>query len=200
VIEIGIGSRWRHKKRGTEYQVIDIDAGLRCSSMASWVEACFRDKPLVIYRSLATGKYFVRPLDEFADGRFEFVRPRVPKPEPTTVQGLVDKFNEAMADIRYGYWTFGDADAGERKRKVLGDGIMQMEKIMDPLYALIKPALKAEKKETKADDAWPFTAEEWFRLPMKLRERWWNETDYLRRKPSDVLLADVKKAVEVLRA
>ena len=33
-----------------------------------------------------------------------------------------------------------------------------------------------------------FTAEEWFRLPPALRERWWAETDYSKRTPSPDLL------------
>lgn len=36
-----------------------------------------------------------------------------------------------------------------------------------------------------------FAKEHWFSLPLKLRVRWWRETDYGRREPSDELLAAV---------
>lgn len=42
------------------------------------------------------------------------------------------------------------------------------------------------------DTAKPFTREEWFRLPLPLRQRWWRETDYSRMQPSADLLAAVQ--------
>lgn len=61
------GSRWRHKKRGTVHTVLD-HAKLQT------------DKPLednavlIVYRS-EDGALWVRPDEEFADGRFELMRP-----------------------------------------------------------------------------------------------------------------------------
>lgn len=64
------------------------------------------------------------------------------------VKEIVDMFNDAMRDIRYGFWTFGE---GDDKRKILAEGIMKMEKIMDPLYQLIKPALLKEEEAKKTE-------------------------------------------------
>lgn len=33
-----------------------------------------------------------------------------------------------------------------------------------------------------------FTSDEWFSLPLAFRMRWWRETDYGKRRPSDELL------------
>jgi hypothetical protein len=60
------GTRWRHRVRLTEYEVIDDQAQLQCS------EARVVDGVLcVIYRSLETTQVYVRPREEFLDGRFE---------------------------------------------------------------------------------------------------------------------------------
>ncbi|EFO31625.1 hypothetical protein TRICHSKD4_1830 [Roseibium sp. TrichSKD4] len=57
--DIGIESHWKHVKRGTEY----------------WVQAvALREEdrePVVIYRDCHTGTCWVRPTNEFLDGRFE---------------------------------------------------------------------------------------------------------------------------------
>lgn len=54
------GSRWRHLKTGGRYEVV-------CNGL---VEASLT--PCVVYRSLdrPAEPYWVRPLDEFLDGRF----------------------------------------------------------------------------------------------------------------------------------
>jgi hypothetical protein len=38
--------------------------------------------------------------------------------------------------------------------------------------------------------------EQWFKLPMALRRRWWHETDFSRRKPSPALLAAIAAALK----
>jgi hypothetical protein len=44
-----------------------------------------------------------------------------------------------------------------------------------------------------------FTREQWFRLPVEFRRRWWSATDYGRVEPVDI--ADLlKEAVELLQA
>ena len=40
-------------------------------------------------------------------------------------------------------------------------------------------------------DAKHFTRAQWFALPLKLRQRWWRETDYGKREPSAELLETV---------
>jgi hypothetical protein len=56
---------WRHKKRGTTYRV--VAQGL---SQISTYESFQDGQEVVIYQS-TDGNWYVRPLDEFYDGRFE---------------------------------------------------------------------------------------------------------------------------------
>jgi hypothetical protein len=59
--EPDIGSRWRHLKRGSTYEV--LGTGVIEATLA----AC------VIYKAEADGTTWVRPLHEFMDGRFEWL-------------------------------------------------------------------------------------------------------------------------------
>jgi hypothetical protein len=65
---------WRHKKRGTTYEIITQGASLQC---ATWpeMEDMFDDDTFTVYRNVDTGAIYVRPTPEFMDGRFE----RLPK-------------------------------------------------------------------------------------------------------------------------
>lgn len=45
------------------------------------------------------------------------------------------------------------------------------------------------------DDALPFPPEKWKELPLKLRQRWWLETDYGRKRPTPELAATLREAV-----
>lgn len=40
-----------------------------------------------------------------------------------------------------------------------------------------------------------FSAEEWSRLPLGLRQRWWRETDFNRLEPSDDLLRACREII-----
>jgi len=51
------------------------------------------------------------------------------------VQEIIDTFNDAMRDIRHGYWQF---DGQERDRKVLAAGIMKMEKTYDDMGRILR--------------------------------------------------------------
>lgn len=59
-----MNNRWRHKKRGTEYTIM-ARAKMQCSS-----DPKFDDIEVVVYVGDA-GQCWVRPKDEFFDGRFE---------------------------------------------------------------------------------------------------------------------------------
>jgi hypothetical protein len=61
---------WRHKKRGTTYQVMTHFAALQCASDQE-TEDRFKDLNWTIYRSREDGAVYVRLTSEFMDGRFE---------------------------------------------------------------------------------------------------------------------------------
>jgi hypothetical protein len=65
---VTVNSTWRHKKTGGEYQVL----AFACLQAHRNV---LDDQPAVAYRKLGdnTAPVWVRPRDEFEDGRFEFV-------------------------------------------------------------------------------------------------------------------------------
>lgn len=58
--DVTVYSVWRHKKRGSVYTIVGVRRGV------------------VFYCSHADGKLWYRPLDEFADGRFEVVKGEKP--------------------------------------------------------------------------------------------------------------------------
>lgn len=68
----GAGTLWRHKKRGTTYEIITDSASFQCSAWPH-AEETFEDDTFTVYRSVDTGAVYVRPTEEFLDGRFEKV-------------------------------------------------------------------------------------------------------------------------------
>jgi len=54
---------------------------------------------------------------------------------------IVDTFNDAMSDIRFGYWTHNGSNG---ERKILAEGIMKMESLMDPLWEILKKKMESE--------------------------------------------------------
>ena len=67
---IEVGSTWRHKKRGTSYEVLHNTASLECASEPQF-ERMFEDEHWIVYRNLRTASIHVRLEQEFEDGRFE---------------------------------------------------------------------------------------------------------------------------------
>lgn len=65
-----MSERWRHKKRGTTYEVLTDSVSLQCSAARDF-ERMFKDDSWTVYRNLQTGHVCVRPTKEFLDGRFE---------------------------------------------------------------------------------------------------------------------------------
>ena len=61
---------YRHKKRGTVYEIVTNNAFLQCSAAPEF-EQMFGDDTFTVYRNVHTGAIFVRPTKEFDDGRFE---------------------------------------------------------------------------------------------------------------------------------
>lgn len=71
--DLNVGDVVRHKKRGSTYEVVSTTARIQLSSQPL-IEGVFADTEFVIYSStLDASAYFVRPLEEFCDGRFEIV-------------------------------------------------------------------------------------------------------------------------------
>lgn len=63
---------WRHKKRGTVYEIVTENASLQMSSDLD-IEHRWDDEAFVVYRNIKTGAMYVRPYMEFFDGRFEAI-------------------------------------------------------------------------------------------------------------------------------
>ena len=63
---------WRHKKRGTVYEVLYDAAGLKCATEPEF-EHMFDDEHWTVYRNVKTGAISIRLTEEFNDGRFEKV-------------------------------------------------------------------------------------------------------------------------------
>ena len=61
------GQHWRHVKRGSTYEIVEWDGSFQCSGDMD-------QEPVVIYRVLNGTATYVRPLDEFCDGRFVKVK------------------------------------------------------------------------------------------------------------------------------
>lgn len=43
---------------------------------------------------------------------------------------------------------------------------------------------------------WPFDSKMWMKIPLALRYRWWDETDYSKKQPSEELLSAVQAEIE----
>lgn len=69
------GEKWRHKKRGTTYEMI--------GTAEVQVTDCILEGHFVVVYRAEDGKLWVRPTEEFYDGRFE----RIPLPEPAPQEG-----------------------------------------------------------------------------------------------------------------
>ena len=67
-----MGERYRHKKRGRVYEVITDAASVQCATMPE-IEDVFDDDTWTVYRDVVTGSWYVRPTEEFLDGRFELI-------------------------------------------------------------------------------------------------------------------------------
>lgn len=64
-----MGKRYRHKKRGTVYEVLG-EGTLQCAA-----NPALDEQPVVVYRG-EDGKLWVRGHSEFHDGRFEPLDPK----------------------------------------------------------------------------------------------------------------------------
>lgn len=68
--EIQVGQQWRHKKRGSVYEIVATDAALQIATKGEdygWLE----DEDFIAYRPMNGYRLFFRMREEFLDGRFE---------------------------------------------------------------------------------------------------------------------------------
>jgi hypothetical protein len=76
--EIEVGQKWRHKTRGSVYEVLDTNAAIQCSAAPEF-ESMFEDDAWIAYRDVRGGSIVSRPAPEFLDGRFEIVEDSTPE-------------------------------------------------------------------------------------------------------------------------
>lgn len=61
---------WRHKKRGTIYEIVTDCASLQCAAEPQF-ESVYANEDWTVYRNVTTSAVWIRPTKEFLDGRFE---------------------------------------------------------------------------------------------------------------------------------
>lgn len=65
------GTKWRHKKRGSVYEIVDDDASIQINTTGDdEIEAVLEDAIWFAYRPVNGHKLYFRQRDEFLDGRF----------------------------------------------------------------------------------------------------------------------------------
>lgn len=70
--EIQRGQKWRHKKRGSVYEIVQTNAALQISCKGEdygWME----EEDFIAYRTVDGERLFFRMREKFLDGRFELV-------------------------------------------------------------------------------------------------------------------------------
>lgn len=80
------GERYRHKKRGTTYEVVGV-AELQVALPPDPTEGA----KLVVYRCEADGRLWARRQTEFLDGRFERLPPVVTAPEGLALETTAEE-------------------------------------------------------------------------------------------------------------
>ena len=72
--DIATGQQWRHKKRGSVYEIVAIDGAIQVASLGDdELMAMLEDEDWIVYRPVNGHRLFFRIREEFLDGRFEKV-------------------------------------------------------------------------------------------------------------------------------
>ena len=88
-----IGTTWRHKKRGTTYEIIGEGIMNVADDVLTFKKSPLDGQPVVIYRG-RNGAIYVRCFHEFMDGRFE----RLEQPAPLANPAAASKDYEPAND------------------------------------------------------------------------------------------------------
>jgi hypothetical protein len=74
---IETGQQWRHKKRGTVYEIVDNNCRIQVSSIEGPAAASLEEMTWIAYRDVRGAAFPLcfRMKEEFLDGRFELVGP-----------------------------------------------------------------------------------------------------------------------------
>lgn len=72
--QIETGQKWRHKKRGSTYEIVAVDAAIQISTREfEEPAALLEDEDWIAYRPVDGYRLYFRMREEFLDGRFELV-------------------------------------------------------------------------------------------------------------------------------
>lgn len=72
--EIESGQKWKHKKRGTFYEIVATDAAIQITSIGDdEMQDMLEDEAWIAYRAVDGHRLYFRMREEFLDGRFERV-------------------------------------------------------------------------------------------------------------------------------
>lgn len=118
--------RFRHKKRGTEYVLL----GVGKMQSEDWIDtnrSMFADsvdmREVAIYRSVDDGSLWVRPREEFEDGRFEHILGK----EEGTLSEIIphpgDRLERLTGHDRYSDHLVGAVYEVSRSSPYWGDGL-----------------------------------------------------------------------------
>lgn len=106
-----VGTRWRHKVRGLCYRIISDTACLQCATAVEFEEK-FEGEHWIVYQSEVTGHVWVRPREEFLDGRFEQIEQAA---TPTSIEERIANQASTLSGVRKALMPFSDFADPHRK-------------------------------------------------------------------------------------
>lgn len=69
---IAPGQQWKHKKRGSVYEIVATDAAIQITTIGDdEMQDMLEDEDWIAYRPINGHRLYFRMREEFLDGRFE---------------------------------------------------------------------------------------------------------------------------------